>query len=244
MSDQPAYLLSFVPKGRAVIRDFFDTYGNVFSLLTNPPETRAGSFGMRVPAIPQLRHGEYWELAANEPFQGRIRKLRVYVDGAVIFRASADSSFLCWPKDATERVVNPVVVADSIVSFTRFVRELLSMMNVSPPEIQLGIELRNAGQSEPPLKMYAGKLRKGTDYYPLQPGSLHGVSEMHPKKKIMLPTDGLRETTSGDPFIGADRAAYRLVLGFYDMFNYSDADIPYIDREGTHPRIEVAAFAG
>lgn len=243
MSDQPAYLLHAVPKGRAIIRDFFNVYGEVFSLLAHPPETRRGSFGMRMAATPQLRNGEYWELAANEPFHGRVRKLRVYADGGVIFRASADSSFLCWPKDTTERIVNPIVVADSIVSFCRLMREVLSMMSARPAEVQLGVELRNAGQSVPPLMMYAGTLRKGMDYHVLNPGELRGVGEMHPRSTVLLPTESILEGSGADPLAGADAAAYELVKGFYSMFGYSDAAVPYVKREGDRPRIDIDAFA-
>ena len=243
MSEQPAYLLHAVPKGRAVIRDFFNAYGEVFSLLAHPPETRSGSFGMRMAATPQLRNGEYWELAANEPFHGRVRKLRVYADGGVIFQASADSSFLCWPKDTTERIVNPVVVADSIVSFSRLTREILAMMSLQPAEVQLGVELRNASQSVPPLMMYAGKLRKAMDYHLLRPGQLRGVGEMHPRRTVVLPTDNLLEAAGSAPFVGADAAAYELARQFYTMFGYSDADVPYVNRQGERPRIDVDAFA-
>src|SRR5688572_22770533 len=106
MSNQPAYILSCRPRGPAIVRDFFNPYGDVFALLTRPPETRESSFGLRTAATPRLHETEYWEVHAREALSARTRRLRVYTDGTVIFRASADDSFLCWPRVMENRVVN------------------------------------------------------------------------------------------------------------------------------------------
>ena len=242
MSDLPIYLLHLRPKGRAVIRDFFNAHGGVYALLTNPPETRSGSFGMRMAATPQLRNGEYWELASEEPLHGRVRRLRVYADGTTIFRASGDGSFLCWPPDSQGNLVNPVVVADSIVSFCRLARALLTMMSVQPDAIELSVEIRNATSVMPPLRMYRGALRQKNDLYLLRETDVHSVSEANPKGSVVASAVDVSATTQDDPFVGSDATAYRVVGKFYEMFGFVDADLPYITRGATSPRVAIETF--
>jgi hypothetical protein len=244
MSEQRAYLLSYQPKGKAVIRDFFNAYGEVQALLLHPPETRHASFGMRIAAIPQLRNGEYWELDGQELFSARVRRLRVYVDGSVIFRASADGSFLCWPKDRAVGIVNPVVVADSIVSFCRLVRDLLLLMPIRPDAGRFGVEIRDAGNSEPQLMMYPGKLRKDLDLLVLGPRDMNSVGEISPRHETPAQTVDLLAATPDAAYAGADAAAYDVVKSFYEIFGFNDAAIPYVERTGARPFVNVSAFAG
>lgn len=243
MTDQTAYLLYCRPKGRVVIRDFFNPYGEVFALLTRPPETRDGSFGLRTAAMPQLNKATYWEMHGQELFSGRTRRLRIYVDGTVIFRASADDSFLCWPKDASDRLVNPVVVADSIVSFARFVRALLLLMSRQPDELELGVSIKNAALSEPPLKLYPGLLRSDLQRFTMIGSDLRGVGEKSPERSVSVLSADMLKSESGRPFDGADAAAFQLVTQFYDMFGFAEDAIPYVDRTGLQPRIAVEQFS-
>ncbi len=242
MSKQPIYALYFRLRGRAVVREFFNPYGDLQRLLTRPPETRDSSFGMGMAAVPQLERAEYWDIHGHELFTGRVRRLRVYADGSVIFRASADESFLCWPQGKTNRVVNPVVVADSIVSFCRFVRELLLMMSVRPETGELGVEIRNAALSVPPLMMYGGKLRKDREFFALEPRDVHGVGEVNPKREVEVRIVDFLAETLANPYAGADAAAYTLVEQFYDIFGLDSSAVPYVDRSWNRPLIDVRAF--
>jgi hypothetical protein len=245
MSEPVAYVLTCRPLGEAVVRDFFNPYGEVFALLSRPPETRDGSFGLRTAAMPLLHDTDYWDVHAQEAFSARTRRIRVYPDGTVVFRASADDSFLCWPRDTASRIVNPVVVADSMVSFTRFVRALVLLMSHRPDQLELGVELRNAAHSVPPLKLYAGRLRKGLDLFTIPEPHLHTVGEVSPRRTVVLDTTRLvrmDDTDDKDDFSGTDSAAFRIVVELYDMFGFKSADVPYVDNTGKEPRISIDAF--
>jgi len=193
-------------------------------------------------AIPQLENAEYWELHGQEALSGRVRRLRVYVDGSVIFRASADGSFLCWPRDLGGAVVNPVVVADSVVSFCRFMRDLLLLTTIRPESGRFGVEIRNAGRSEPQLMMYPGKLRKDFDMFVLEPSDMHTVGELSPRREVAVQTTDVLMAESSALYAGADATAYRMVQSFYGIFGFDDAAIPYVDRTGDRPYMNVGAF--
>jgi len=192
--------------------------------------------------MPQLHETEYWETHAREALTARTRRLRVYADGTVIFRASADGSFLCWPRDMENRLVNPVVVADSMVSFTRFVRGLVLLMTHRPDQMDFGVELRNAAVSEPPLKFYAGRLRRDLELFTIPDHHLRSVGEVSPKRSVMVSTHEIVASDQVEDFSGADAVAFLLVVQFYDMFGFGDADIPYVERTGAQPRIAIEAF--
>jgi hypothetical protein len=192
--------------------------------------------------IPQLTNGEYWEMVGHDPLSGGIRKLRVYSDGSTIFRAPGDGSFLCWPRDTGARVINPVVVADSVISFARFVRKVLELMTVKPSEMDLGVEIRNAGK-EPPLLMYSGPLRRNIAFHRLGPADLHSASEMHPRRTVTVTVEELMCEAPDDPFFGPDEAAYRLVAQLYEVFGYSSSEVPYVERSAARPRLSVPAFS-
>jgi hypothetical protein len=241
MTDSAAYLLTCRPLTRAVIGDFFNPYGDVFALLSRPPETREGSFGMRMAALPELHQAEYWEVDAREMLTGRVRRLRVYVDGTILFRASADQSFLCWPEVRDVLRVNPVVVADSALSFCAFVRAVVLLMSTRPEKLEIGVALPNVALSEPPIRMYAGNLREGLSIHTIRSDQLRGVGESSPKREFTVDTKELLEGND-NPFVVSGRVAYMIVRGVYDMFGFSESAIPYVEGEGDQRRIALELY--
>jgi hypothetical protein len=244
MTDPIAYVLFCRPRGEAIIRDFFDPYGELFTLLVRPPETRNGSFGMRMAVQPRLEDAEYWELHGRDAFSGRTRRLRIYADGTTIFRAPADESFLCWPHQLEYFFVNPVVVADSAVTFCRLWYEVLELMSRKPDSVELGVELRNAGSAEPPIKLYEGPLRPQSGVSPPTSRELHGVGEKSPRRTSTSDVSEFMPRTNDSKYSGADAVAYSLVKQCYDIFGLDETTIPYVARDLGRPRIAVEAFGG
>lgn len=241
MTNSPVYLLYAVPLGRAVIGNFFSPTGQLFEALLNPPATRHHGFGLRMSSEPSIRRGEYWEASTTVDSRYGVRRLRVYVDGQIIFRAPGDASFLCWPNDLSSHVVNPVVVADSIVSFCRFVRRILGLMSERPEKVILGIQLRNAGDPTRPLRMYSGRIKSKLDLALISEGSLQTVGEVSPARETTVHVDAFLSDPSNEFFI-ADQESYRLALGFYSMFGLEASDFPYsASRDGAHV-VDINAF--
>ena len=105
------------------------------------------------------------------------------------------------------------------------------------------VEIRNASKSEPPLKFYGGRLRNELERFVMRDSELHGVGEANPRRAILANASQLIDEAGDSDFRGADASAYELVLQFYDIFGFEEADVPYVDRSGDRPRISVESFA-
>jgi hypothetical protein len=225
-TDSPVFLLHALPLGRVVIRDFFNPSGQLFQELLNPPRTRQHGFGLRMLGIPR-HYGEYWETSTDNDSKSGLRKLRVYSNGQIIFRAPGDASFLCWPSDLNKRVANPVVIAESILSFCRFTKRIFDMMSEQPDEVALGVEIRNAGNSTDPIGMYRGRLRAKMELACISGDSLSYTSESDPKQTIRVPVVELCQSSPDNEFAGADQKAYMIAIALYSMFALDSSAFPY-----------------
>ena len=240
-TDSPVYLLHALPLGRAVIRDFFNPSGQLFQELLNPPRTRQHGFGLRMLGIPR-HYGEYWETSTDNDSKLGLRKLRVYSNGQIIFRAPGDASFLCWPSDLNKRVANPVVIAESILSFCRFTKRVFDMMSEQPDEVALGVEIRNAGNSTFPIGMYRGRLREKMELACISMDSLHFAGESDPRKTIRVPVVELCQSSPDNEFTGADQKAYSIAICLYSMFALDSSAFPYSSEHEGAQLVDISKF--
>lgn len=216
---------------RARLKQFFDLErGPVARLLEQPPTTRWGSFGLTTLDRAHLVGAEYLEVRSGDR-----KVIHLYPDGRLVFRASGAGDFLGWPLSEREFVqrpiADPIVVADSIVSFVRFYQRLLPHFVYEPGTVRFRVELRDAFFDNSQLRLYPGRSRDVRRIDGV-PGNI--ASETNPADHLYASVAEVRNTP--------DIVAFRMVEMFYRFFQLEAEDIPYVRGEGESRAIDVEAF--
>lgn len=230
----PQYILAataFPAPGESLrLRQFFDTeQGPVSQLLENPPTTRRASFGLTTLDRARVVNNEYLEVRSGDR-----KTIHAYPDGRLVFKASGAGDFLAWPLERefpARPIVDPTVVADSIVSFVRFYRALIPLFVRVPGPVQFRVELRDAFFDGSKLRFYAGPSREMSRVA----GIIGNVArEQNPADGVYVSLTELKDTP--------DVVAYRIVEKFYQFFDLGPDDIPYTSGSGEKRAIEISSF--
>jgi hypothetical protein len=226
----PFYVLtaSVAPGNR--VRGFHGTEpGSGASLIADIPRFRSGSFDVAIPGWPDPGPDDSLELKWDE------RKiLRLYQDGTLVFRARADFDFLGWgvephafPKFPK---LDPLVVVEVNTSFVHRYRAVVESLKSFPDRVFFHLSLHNSAQNGVRLFL--------TEY-------LRGMVDWSTATRYPIQMDPAEEelTVAAKTLIDApNAAAYEVVRTFATMFDMPEEKIPFIDRTGDQPEIDLEAI--
>jgi hypothetical protein len=226
--EEPLLILSAAPCEAAQITSFFEMgEKSVYSLLKNPPKIRDYGWDLTTLDTPQIIKGECWAVA-----NGDRKFIRVYEDGTVIFKGTADSSFLGWGQDPDKFLLNPrlnpIAVIELFYNFVQFIRVLGEFYSLPPKNIHFQIDVKNA---------WFGKNAKLF----LIPGSVDSFDNQFNRtdqKKEALDKEITKEKTV--PLMDVNQkpeyVCFELVKLFYLRFGINPEGIPYAAQDNTGSR--------
>lgn len=212
----PLLILAATPYEQTKIKNFFQSDGDsVKELLRNPGGLRYAGWDLETLDNPRIIKGEYWEVR-----NGDRKYLNLYEDGTFIFRASAGSDFLGWPRKEKEfnehPRLNPMGLIEVTYNFVNFYAKLVPRFVVQPTKIKFMVEIKNAFLEK--TKIYL--LPYGLNAYGwLFDSERYPAPENNMKRECEIDTDVI---TSSVAYI-----AYRIVENVYLWFGLEPLKIPY-----------------
>ncbi len=217
--DNPILVLSAAPVEQTTLNGFFETGTNsVFELLRNPPKIRDMGWDLATLDQPRIFKGECWEVT-----NGERKKIRIYEDGTVIFRAFADSSFLGWGQDPDKFIsnprLNPIAIVELHYNFVVFVSLAAKFFSEYPTKMYFQIDLFNAWFGASKLYLCPGV----ADNFFFDHDRNEAPEAVMQKNKDVSTKD-LKENQA--------EIGFQLVSLLYSWFGIPADKIPYTTRDG------------
>lgn len=217
--NNPILVLSAAPVEPTTLKGFFETGENsVFQHLRNPPKIREMGWDLTTLDQPKILKGECWEVTNSER-----KRIRVYEDGTVIFRAFADSTFLGWGQDPDKFIskprLNPIAIVELHYNFVVFVSLMAKLFSDCPNKLHFQMDLINAWFGESKLFLCPGIADKF-----IFDSDRHEAPEAVMLREKEISINDLRENQAG--------VGFQLVSLLYSWFGIPVEGIPYIARDG------------
>ena len=214
------------------VANVFQSGPNTISqLLEHPPQLREYGWDLRTADRARIVNGEFLELT-NGPY----KKLRLYEDGTLFFRAAIDPDFLAWETEESEIEkairLNTLAAIEVTTVFTLLYSKIISHLSPAVPEIVFHLQIANA-----PV---------GSRYLYVTPWPLHSVGwQLNEKRRrIAQPVNDKSLTVSTDAITNdPHRVAFSLVEKLFLFFSVPPNEIPYVSEEGGVRRIDVNSFS-
>lgn len=217
--EEPLLILSAAPCEAAQMTSFFEMgEKSVFSLLKNPPKIRDMGWDLTTLDTPQIMKGECWAVA-----NGDRKFIRVYEDGTVIFKGTADSSFLGWGQDPDKFLLNPrlnpIAVIELFYNFVQFIRGIGEFYSLPPKNIHFQIDVKNAWFGKN-VKLYL--MPGGVDSFNFQFNRSDNKKEAPEKETTKEKIVPFNEVNQKPEYV-----SFELVRLFYLWFGINPEGIPY-----------------
>ena len=122
---RPFYVIAATPQKSLQFNDFFNSGGgSIVELLKNPPVLRRMGWDLVTLDNPRILKGECWEVN-----NGERKRIRLYKDGTVIFRAAVDDSFLCAGRNNSQPYpsINALALIEVTFNFVNFYTSIVKM---------------------------------------------------------------------------------------------------------------------
>lgn len=225
------YTLVAFPASKTRLKNFFSEDGaSPGWLLTAAPRLRPAGFDLSTSGYAHLVDGEYWEATSGDR-----KRVRLYQDGTLIFRARADSAFLGWGQDphdfANVPALNPVAVVESHASFCSVYGLILQHLAETPESVRIDLSFSNATIGSKRLFL--------TRYYPQGVSSVldpkpYYIHDVNASDSLVAPLREVRES----PF----SVAYQLLVRFYKLFDAEPDLIPLTSGTGSQGSVNLEAL--
>lgn len=218
-----------VPAGNR-FRGYFERLDRSPSvLLAEPPSLREMGFDMRTLDTPSLSSSrDYWQVE-----NGARKVLRLYQDGTLLFRGEISPDFLAWAQpDAwfeREPILNPVPLVEVITTFVRLYAALADFLLQPPPTVTFSFSVRNG-------VLPSGARVSVRQYFK------HGIENVHNPRTWKIHASEAEASVSpplADIVERPDHVAFGALRSFYALFDAQDDIIPFVDRDGAAPRVDV-----
>jgi hypothetical protein len=224
MMSRPTYVIAAsVPTGNR-IRGFFEQGpDSVRSLLEHPPVFRWAGFDLTTRDTARLIDGTKYEVSSGDR-----KKIQLFNDGTLLFRAAADSEFLGWGQEPEwfrrDPRLNPLAVVEANTSFVHLYSRLLPHFVSRPVSIQIELALRNAEIDQNRIYL--------TEFYRF------GIQNIHKPHRYLAHSINMRERIDIPADEMVDRpneAAYKVVLSFSTFFDFPAEKIPFVVEGAIEP---------
>lgn len=227
----PYYTLGAFPTAHVRLKGFFaEAQDSPGWLLTQSPRFRGAGFDLSTSGYGQLVDGEYWEAASGDR-----KRVRLYQDGTLLFRARADSAFLGWGQDpgafATHPALNPVAVVESHAAFCAVYSLLLQHLSAPAASIRVNLAFQDGAIGTRRLFLtnyHKDGVRRWDD--PKQ----HPIHALDASDKVDIAYEVMRTAPM--------RAAYTLLLRFYGLFDADQDLIPFVRVAGGVGEVDLEAI--
>ncbi|MBI5359397.1 MAG: hypothetical protein HZA48_02315 [Planctomycetes bacterium] len=214
----PFYIIAATPQKPLQFENFFDS-GKcpVVELVKNPPSLRRMGWDLVTLDTPRILKGECWEVNNAER-----KRIRLYKDGTVIFRAAADDSFLGLGRENHIQPypsLNALALVEVTYNFVKFYSSIIMKGNkthVNSLPITFQIKLIN-------LTPNISRI------FSVYLNSSEAVWDIHHKTNIAPETQMQKELTLPIPPISppVEEIAYKIIEIVFTWFGIPANDIPY-----------------
>lgn len=227
----PTYVITAaVPSGNRFKEFSARDEGSVSSILERPPTFRWAGFDTSTEDQARRIAPDAYEVS-----NGDRKVLRVYQDGTLIFRMTADPDFLCWSQEEDEYLhaprLDPVPVVEVHASFVHLYAALIPKLLKPPQLVRFTMNLRDAEVNGARLSF--------TRYYQ---GGIRRV--IHPKLYHAYAAN-LKDSFDSEPELIArtpNLIAYQLLVKFYAFFEMAPDLIPFVKDENGKKAIDIEAI--
>jgi hypothetical protein len=216
---KPFYILAIAPTISCKLKKIFEPGSDsIMHLLQNPGKLRPSGWDLVTYDIPQIVKGEFLEVKNYQ------KDIRVYEDGALILKALADNNYLSWGQHEEDFKkfprLNPIALIELTYNFIDFYKKLSRHFEITPKNIKLRCELRNAFLNE------NAKLC-------LTPHGVNTVAFSSNFKAEAPENDMIKEIEKelDDLLNYPAQVAYELIEKLYLWFGHTSCDIPYTDED-------------
>ena len=232
MTKRPFFTLAGFPPTKTRVRRFFDGgEGTARAYLEDPPAFRGSGFDLRTLGSATLVEGEYLECRLGDR-----KRIHLYADGSLLFRAAADSSLLAWATDEATFLhsprLNPIALVESITSFAFLYSRIASLLTEVPDSFVFRSVFTSAAWGDARLF--------------LTPGPVDGAAwhNFHPRYQIHdANATASVAVTSADVAERPEHTAFLLVRVTYSLFDVPENGIPYVGEKQGSQVIEPSLFA-
>jgi hypothetical protein len=218
-TDTPVFLYSMVPVETTSYRKFFER-GPLWEVLEKPGQLRYAGWDLTTHGQPRIVKGEYLELTSAER-----KRIRVYEDGSVFVRVSADQDYLSWGlNDAQFKEMprlNTLAVIEFTLNFCKFCSGLVVHMDPEPSQVELTIEIRNAFLGE--SKLFLIPHAVSTNWFRYT-DDRHSAPAPSANRRIRVPIEQLKSRP--------DVVAFLLTQRLFLWFGLTPDRIPYASADG------------
>lgn len=213
---EPLYIIIAKPLNNCKINNFFSAdVGGVKHMLEHPSGLRYAGWDLETLDNAKLVKGEYYEV-----INGDRKKIRLYEDGTLIMKVSANQNFLGWGRSPDNFLksprLNPVALIEITYNFVYFYSKLINFFNNESRDIKFVIQFRDTFLSEN-KKLYLNPY--GTD-------SLNFAFDDYPQES---PEDFMEKDTlflSQEIVNNSAKCSYELIKKVYNWFGITDEKIP------------------
>jgi hypothetical protein len=218
---KPSLILAARPIVPSQFRDLFVTGQDSLAFLLEHPESfRYAGWNLETLDQARIIDGEFLEVN-----NGNRKTIRLYEDGTLLARVSADSTFLGWGQNESQFIqyprANPVAAIEFITAFVHFYRKLLPRLASPPEAVAFHIELVNGKVNGQYLYTIPGELNSIAWTFN---DNEYRLTAENPSRDIEVPSSSVLEQPN--------RAAYLLIERFFLFFGVPTDKIPYTGDDG------------
>lgn len=231
--DLPVYVIAATVSSGNRVREFYSTRPNsARELLRNAGKLRHAGFDIGINSP-----GEPAPDGSLDALQGERKRLRLFQDGTLIFRALADDSFLGWGAHDTAAFeahprLNLVPAVEIHASFANFYLNVLERLVERPTQVMFELVLRNHSLRGG-RRLFLTETRPG-DTWEWIDRQQYPVEVEPPEATLVVTAEALRN----DPFA----VAYQLVERFASLFDFPTELLPFLTETAGRTRVDVAAL--
>jgi hypothetical protein len=211
LHDRPSIVLVAIPRPPINFPDFTEGNGHVAAALTHSPQLRDMGFDLNTAADQRLVEG-----VVRRAWTLQYKLLEVWRDGVIHFIATGDRDFLAWGRRDQQGQgfrINPLVVAEVTLLFTRFARQVYEGAEQRPERVLYRLYLRNVRDEN--------GVRSRIVPYPL------GTARWMAQEARTAPQENHTVEVELDFAAAPSVAAYRILREFYAWFGVDAENIPY-----------------
>jgi hypothetical protein len=221
------FLFSVLPSESLAFKEFFSN-ADIRKLVEQPGGLRWAGWDLQTNQEARIGEGPSLEI-------GRLdyKFIRLFEDGTLLVRGSADDDLLTWASKGSRRL-NPIALIEFIYSIASFYQRLLTLSSTQPDNVQFEVRLEGAVDASDNTKKLV-LLPYGVN----ATGFIFGHDpRAAPSASARLPVEIPSAIVTTRP----GRVAYKLVELIYLWFGQSPDVIPYKRQVGTEWEIDPEAI--
>lgn len=226
MGEYPTVNLVACPLDGIILSTLFESKQSAEAkLLENPPKDRSFGFDLETRGRTEIVDAEL----LRRTTAGR-KGMDLYRDGTLIFVGRGDDSFLGWVcrSGENELLINNIALTEVVYLFFRFSIEILKLAKPVPTEVKILFQLLRPPNDDRVFKL-------GNANFSAEWISDHGYSEAPNPGRIISTSFELQGAVP-------EVEAFRLLKNVFNLFGFTDAEIPYVDRQSSPARIDPRLF--